>query len=98
MDAFRDELVRELNLLGEREDVFTAKSAEEKDRRNDKGANRKGTVAAAAAAAGAKRKKPKSAKQAKYAKPVKVDDVCWIKRECGHIVVKVCNSCVFVIK
>ena len=84
MDALRDELVQEFNLLGEREDII-AESVEDKVRQNGKGEGTKG-----AAVVGTTNKRPKSVKQAKYAKPVKIDDVCWIKRECGHVVIKVC--------
>ena len=95
MDALRDEFVKELNLLGEREDIVAVGGTEAKDGQNDKGerSKRGTTTAAASAVIGAKGKKPKSAKQLKYAKPVKIDEVCWIKRECGHVVIKVCVSC-----
>ena len=71
--ALRDELVEELDLLKKRGDVVAG---------------------AASGAAGAKtvvagRKQVKKAKKEKYVRQIEVDDVCWVKEECGHVVIKV---------
>ena len=50
------------------------------------------TAGSTDAAAGADPKRGShvaKSKKAKYARPVKVDEVCWIKNESGHIVIKV---------
>ena len=67
----RDDLVKELDLLGERAATTAAVAAEI----DAQGKNQA--------------KKPR---KTKFVRPVKVDDVCLIKKEIGHVIIKVCAS------